>query len=781
MELWWIILAGCGGGILLFAYVAFVIYKIAQRRKRSKERDPEGLTSDKDWAAHVTDLIERRQDGLCKDTISRSTKLRRTTTIPGHPEAVLQSVTTLETPVKRSQSHLTGRKERSEHRVGESSYTVEGPSSEGIRGHADDQRTEYRWQELLRQSSNAKITRSRSYHYSNPPEHRRASVRSLNLDKEFQGKHDDIKGKSLRGHKSHGSSSNQIASINKGAVLKDGKVKSLHQETKNGKTKMTRSGFAPSMVATSVALNQQTDPPRKTMESPQLRPEADYHTTSIDELAKSNHKVRNTTDNLENGMQEHQGPASVDVSTQAITSSSNRNVEPKNANKHISRSGSAPSTEAKESVFRRELELPPRQRSMSLRWIPEPDYQSVSLEELVLVAQSYDKTVQERNICIVEIHSPPNKVRKSVGSRNVENGVQESYATTDYYDERQGLSNDDQQLSAASDFVNKSFSLPGVAKRVTSDRIPENDRSLEKGNRTAIKIKDDIEETVSVKRYVENLQVQIPQGGLHTGNENSSPEEASNEDRMATSTTVVNDSNGTENSSNESPAAVVAEKEAKVDSSPGLRPSLIKEPEVRSIGKMRIIKNDDPPPWLTTQERTLKLPIRESPQVTLERSSSTKEMHLQDSPSTALSGPHSTTGTTRPSSGDLVKVALKTKNGLSSVDINNNVSNEDQQSKLLQSTDLRATTFAGVRVSNEVSINMSVKEEAEHSSVKGKENGILTLEEKKKHWKREQIVDQLHSARQRNSSQNYIFGTGLAYQSCMPELQNKLQELTLAK
>ena len=57
----------------------------------------------------------------------------------------------------------------------------------------------------------------------------------------------------------------------------------------------------------------------------------------------------------------------------------------------------------------------------------------------------------------------------------------------------------------------------------------------------------------------------------------------------------------------------------------------------------------------------------------------------------------------------------------------------------------------------------------------------LTLEERKKHWKREQIVDQLHSARQNNVNQNFIFGTGLAYQSCMPELQNKLKQLTLTK
>lgn len=34
MELWWIILAGCGGGLLLVAYVAVVMYKICRRKKR---------------------------------------------------------------------------------------------------------------------------------------------------------------------------------------------------------------------------------------------------------------------------------------------------------------------------------------------------------------------------------------------------------------------------------------------------------------------------------------------------------------------------------------------------------------------------------------------------------------------------------------------------------------------------------------------------------------------------------------------------------------------------
>lgn len=49
--------------------------------------------------------------------------------------------------------------------------------------------------------------------------------------------------------------------------------------------------------------------------------------------------------------------------------------------------------------------------------------------------------------------------------------------------------------------------------------------------------------------------------------------------------------------------------------------------------------------------------------------------------------------------------------------------------------DLRVMIFVGVWVSNEVLINMFVKEEVEYFLVKGKENGIFILEEKKKYWK----------------------------------------------
>lgn len=61
---------------------------------------------------------------------------------------------------------------------------------------------------------------------------------------------------------------------------------------------------------------------------------------------------------------------------------------------------------------------------------------------------------------------------------------------------------------------------------------------------------------------------------------------------------VVNDSNGIENLLNESLVVVVVEKEVKVDSSLGFCFFLIKEFEVRLIGKMRIIKNDDFFFWL---------------------------------------------------------------------------------------------------------------------------------------------------------------------------------------
>lgn len=90
---------------------------------------------------------------------------------------------------------------------------------------------------------------------------------------------------------------------------------------------------------------------------------------------------------------------------------------------------------------------------------------------------------------------------------------------------------------------------------------------------------------------------------------------------------------------------------------------------------------------------------------------------------------------------------------------------------------------------NEVKITIVPKDRQDATSVLNGANAPiardtdtnLTLEERKKTWKREQILDQLHSARARNGNQNYIFGTGLAYQSCMPELQNKLNQLTLAK
>lgn len=45
----------------------------------------------------------------------------------------------------------------------------------------------------------------------------------------------------------------------------------------------------------------------------------------------------------------------------------------------------------------------------------------------------------------------------------------------------------------------------GVVKCVMLDWIFENDRSLEKGNWIVIKFKDDIEEIVLVKCYVENF------------------------------------------------------------------------------------------------------------------------------------------------------------------------------------------------------------------------------------------------------------------------------------
>lgn len=745
-------MAGCGGGILLFAYLTFVIYKIARRRKMAKHSDPEALTEDHDWAVHVKEFIERRQDGLCMDTISGSTKLCRAS-IPSNPEAVLQSVTKVASPVKSIRNDPTGKQEEAaKDKTGGSPHDNESPASENG-DHLVSQRTEYKWKELLTQSSNIKVTRSRSYYYSLSGHHR-PSVVSLKFD-EFQGQRDIIRSKSLRGLKSNESFPSQTAPFNEHArknttpIWGDathGEVVSSNQQNRSAEDVMS------------------TEP--KT--SPTWLPEPDYHSTSIDELVKRQER-NNTKEIFEERIQAHRGAATNEKSKQPIISTSS-NVEQKNGNKQIARSGSAPSAQAKESVVKRDLEKPLRQRSVSLRWIPEPDYQSVSLEELMLASRSKDNPVKESKICIVEIHRPPNRVVNHNGQ--IKNGVQEKHRPEHNTHERQTLSNhEDQQQSTSFDISRKPSQWPGVAMRETPERrSSEEHKSLARVNETAMEVRGQTEETTSVRHIVQHLRDEIPPKDLKTGNEKSNATEVN---RMETSTPMAKIKIYTEKSllkSSENPETIAAAEESKVDSSPGLVPSLMRGSEVRSIGKMKILNHDRAPAWLVHQDSTLHRSERENSEATVKRN---KTAVPDDHFSTPLvSGPHDVSET-RLSTSELVKAAFKIGDRFSTVDINSNLS-EEPPSKASEPMEPRTAC------TNFQDCNLSVGGE-EKQIPEGDANTFVSLEEKKKQWKREQIVGQLHNARQRNSNQNYIFGTGLAYQSCMPELQNKLMERTLAK
>lgn len=387
----------------------------------------------------------------------------------------------------------------------------------------------------------------------------------------------------------------------------------------------------------------------------------------------------------------------------------------------------------------------------------------------MLASRTKDNPVKESNICIVEIHRPPNRVGNHNGLKN---GVQEKHRPEHNSHERQTLSNEDQQQSTSFDFSRKPSQWPGVAMRETPERRSfEEDKSPARVNETAMEVRGQTEETTSVRHIVQNLRDEIPTKDLKTGNEKSNATEVN---RMETSTTMAKNKIYTEKSllkqSSENPETIAAAEESKVDSSPGLVPSLMRGSEVRSIGKMKILSHDRASAWLVHQDSTLHRSERENSEATVKRN---KTALPDDQSSTPLvSGPHDVSET-RLSTSELVKAALKIGERFSTVDINSNLS-EEPPSKVSEPVEPRTAC------TNFQDCNVSVEGE-EKQIPEGDANTIVSLEEKKKQWKREKIVGQLHNARQRNSNQNYIFGTGLAYQSCMPELQNKLMERTLAK
>ena len=759
---------------------------------RSQQRDPEGLTYDQDWTVHVKELIERREDGLCMDTISGSTKLRRKSMIPGDPEAVLQSVTPLRTPAMSPKNNPEDKQDGEQAIANGTSCVNEEPGSKSSSPEVF-KRTEYTWEKLLRHPSNTKIRRSQTFHY-NLSEHR-PSLRSLNFDREVEGQRDMTRSKSLRGYRHHGSPSSQVFSgdapspitgiaVSGKSVDRVKERKSLEKcpadshsdtnvaEATANKRRIRRSGSAPCKKAKETVVRREAeDPPRKRSESLRWIPEPDYQSVSIEELVK-NREQTNERASVEKRL-EHQQPATNGEYEKAITAKKSNSKE---TNKQVSRSGSAPSAQAKESVVRREADEPLRQRSVSLRWIPELDYQSASVEELATAAQTRGKDSIGNHVCLVEIHSPPkgskSNVSTFVGTGEIGNSLQEVSISPVSSGKTSKAPHKGQQENASGDSVSK-LPLPGVAQRIPTESIVESDKTTEMSSGTGIETKDTKEDTVSVKNRIQNLESQTAPGKTNSGSRQGSPTETNLVDSAANLATSMGNSNDKPKSlnSNEKPSAniEVAKEEPKIDNSPAVLPSsMSKKPAVRSIGKMKIVKSDDTPAWLVNQERTLKHPIRDQPSQGLLRTSSAKTNQFTDQSSTSnVVVLDNKTAAPRQSTSDLVRAALKNKNISNTTDDNNNLINEEAQ---------------GDDAKEPISPrNESVKDQDTCNTVTKDADTGLSLEEKKKKWKREQIVDQLQSARQRNSNQNYVFGTGLAYQSCMPELQNKLKQLTLSK
>ena len=720
------------------------------------------------------------------DTISGSTKLRRKSMIPGDAEAVLQSVAPLGLPATSPKDNPKDKQEGEQAITNDSSCVNEEPRSKSSIPEVF-QRTEYTWEKLLRQPSNTKIRRSQTFHY-NHSEHR-PPLRSLNFDREVQEQRDMIRSKSLRGYRDHGSPSSQVFSadeplpFNGIGIASSGKSedrvterKSLEKRSSDrhsdtnaaedtaNKRRIRRSGSAPCKKAKETVIKREAEeePPRQRSESLRWIPEPDYQSVSIEGLVKTDREKTVERASLEKRF-EHQQPATNGEGEKAITAKKSNSKE---TNKHVSRSGSAPSAQAKERVVRREADAPLRERSVSLRWIPEPDYQSVSIEELVTAPQTRDKGNIENHVCVVEIHSPP-KRGKSVGTGEIGNSLQEISTSSDSSSKTARVPHGGQQENYSGDLVSK-LPLPGVAQRIPTESIVGSDKTTELSSGTGSETKDTKEDNVSVKNRIQNFQSQIQPWKTNSGPHQIRPTDINLVDsgaNLATSTSNSYDKPKSLLNSNVKPSEniKVEKEEPKIDNSPVVLPSLkSKKPAVRSIGKMKIVKSDDTPAWLVNQERTFKRPIKDQPSEGLLRASSAKTNQFTDQSSTANVVVLQNKTAAPQSTSDLVRAALKNKNKSNDTDENNNLNNVEEQNQL-------PTTR----------VPTSPKDTCT-PVVEGADTG-LSLEEKKKKWKREQIVDQLQSARQRNSNQNYVFGTGLAYQSCMPELQNKLKQLTLSK
>lgn len=672
-------------------------------------QDPERLTDDKDWTVIVNS--ERRADGLCMDTLSGSTKLRRKASIPSVNQILGASEEVPDVPVVSSQIKSADKQNgrnttpSSEPQASAGTSCLNQGASHNVVTAAQTnspevvQRSEYTWETLLCEPSDIRIKRSQSFNWDEL-EYRKpnGTTRSWKLNKQDQVKR-SVRSKSLRGY------------------------------TNRELTVLRAADTVPSDKIV-ISVKRDDNPKRN--------------------KSKKSPTAQRTVNDAGNKMTKAEGIAK---------------------KKKINRSGSAPSMRAKEKVTNTDLEGSLNRRN-SFRWIPDPDYQTVSMEELVSAAQQQVKATRKDNVCVVEIHNVPRdrdpKVNTSVGTTTPQvvdasssNSIQQSSR----------LHEDQANYNTTVD-VKTILPIPGVARRVPT--VLPNDQSPDKNEETKISIKNTHDGGLSVKNHVQNNETQIVDVQPNTRHSQATASITNyTVDIRAPLTTDINNNSQTLPNWRQKQTAREARHEPNIDRSQIGQPSFKTKPEVRSIGKLTLVKHVETPTRGGNPQITPNNTIRDDPTKSFENAPSIQMKQLTD-----ISSPRN--------------VTLLVRNSDEQRD------NETPRVPFCAPPPApppppppftEDSWCSRQALGNEVKITIAPKDSQDAISVLKEPNVPiardtdmnLTLEERKKTWKREQIVDQLHSARAKNGNQNYIFGTGLAYQSCMPELQNKLKQLALAK
>lgn len=677
------------------AYVAVVVYKLFRRKKRvqmNQYQDPERLTDDKDWTTrvHAREVSERTVDGLCMDTLSGTTKFRRKASIPSVNQ-FLGASKVPNVPVDPSQTNSDDKQNGRDKTRG-----MEPQASAGL-----NQDTSH-YVVTPAERNSPEVVRRSEYNWETllcqPSNVRSKRSQSFNWD-DPEYKRPNGKTRSLK-----------LASEEQGQVKRPVRSKSLRGYTHRELAVLSASETAP------------------------------FDKTLISVKRGNENAKRNKSKNPK--------------TQKTVTRPGNVTKEEGTAkNKQINRSGSAPSVRAKEKLENTKAEGSLNRRHSS-RWIPDPDYQTVSMEELVSAAQQVKGTRNE-SVVVVEIHNVPRdrdpKVTTLVGTATSE--VVDASSSTSI---QQSAPSPEDQTNCSTTVDVKSLPIPGVARRVPT--VLPNDKSPDKNEETNISIKDTHERGLSVKNRTQNLETQVVDVQPNTRHFQANYEVAE-----APLTIDINNNSQTLPNWRQKQTAREATNKPNIESNQIGQPSFKANPKVGSIGKLTLVKHVETPVRGGNPEITPK-----NHSTSFEHASSTQMRQLTD-----VSSPRNVTLLLR---------------------------NLDEQRENVSShapvcapppappftVDSRPSRQG---LDNEVKINITPKDSQDAISVLNGENNPtvkdtdtnLTLEERKKTWKREQILDQLHSARARNGNQNYIFGTGLAYQSCMPELQNKLKELTLAK